>query len=152
MSTREPEPPSSVHHLPARAAVGGDARAYGGAAHGAQWTVDPVDPPAWVELPIGSSSCLYRLVRHPPTGRPARDHLGNLLYVPLLYVPLANGAPQPDTGGDAHILAFPRGGRAGRWSRRATQHTSRTRRRAGSPEPSTGAAGTGCPLDGDGTG
>src|SRR5688572_9326111 len=59
------------------------ARAYGGAAHGHEWPVDDDDPPAWIELPVGVSSCLYRLVRQPRTGRPAHDYRGNYLYVPI---------------------------------------------------------------------
>ena len=144
MSTREPElPPSNVHHLPDRTPVGSQGRAYCGPAHGQHWSVDPVEPPPWVELPTGSTSSLYRLVRHPRTGRPARDYLGNLLYVPL-----ADGATRADARGDAQILAFPRNGRAGRWSQQTTQDTQR----AGSPASSTGAAGTGSTLDEDDTG
>ena len=147
MSTREAEPSSNVHHLPDRAAVGSDARAYCGAAHGAQWTVDPVEPPPWVELPTGSSSSLYRLVRHPRTGRPARDYLGDLLYVPVV-----DGAAPPGTCGDARILAIPRNGRAGRWSQQAGQDTESTRQEVGTPAPSAGAASTDSPLDEDDTG
>ncbi|RBY95401.1 hypothetical protein DQ237_15210 [Blastococcus sp. TF02-8] len=60
-----------------------EARAYCGPAHGQRWTVDASEPPAWVELPVSESSCLYRLVRQRRTGRPARDDLGNVLYVPM---------------------------------------------------------------------
>ena len=48
-----------------------------------QWTVTTPEPPAWVELPWGTASVLYRLVRRPHSNRPARDHLGHYLYVPL---------------------------------------------------------------------
>jgi len=48
-----------------------------------QWTVTEPEPAAWVELPWGTSSVLYRLVRRPHSDRPARDQLGYYLYVPL---------------------------------------------------------------------
>jgi hypothetical protein len=47
-----------------------------------------------VELPCGASSVLYRLVRQPRTGRPARDQLGNYLYVPMID---RHTAPPADT-------------------------------------------------------
>ena len=82
------------------------ARAYCGPAHGQQWPVGQEGPPAWVELPGGSSPCLYRLVRHPRTGRPARDHRGNYLYVPIV----VDGAPD-DRAGGSQVIALPdRGG------------------------------------------
>ena len=102
MSAREPEPQSNIRQPPDRAAISSDARAYGGPAHGQEWTVDPVEPPPWVELHTGFSSSLYRLARHPRTGRPARDYLGNLLYVPITDV-----GPTKDTRDAARILAFP---------------------------------------------
>jgi hypothetical protein len=86
-----------------------DARAYGGPAHGQEWSVEGDQPPSWVELPTGASSCLYRLARHPRTGRPARDPHGNYLYVPIAAVPtrqLPADVPR--------VLPFPPGGRAGR--------------------------------------
>jgi hypothetical protein len=58
--------------------------AYCGPAHGQRWTVTEPQPPAWVELPVGASSAPYRLVGQPGTGRPARDQLGNYLYVPIV--------------------------------------------------------------------
>jgi hypothetical protein len=86
------------------------ARAYCGPAHGQQWPIGREGPPARVELPGGSSMCPYRLVRHPRTGRPARDHRGNYLYVPIV----VDGAPD-DRAGRPQGLALPdRGGvRAG---------------------------------------
>ena len=82
------------------------ARAYCGPAHGQQWPIGPEGPPAWVELPGGSSSCPYRLVRHPRTGRPARDHRGNYLYVPIV----VDGALD-DRAVGSQLIALPdRGG------------------------------------------
>ena len=82
------------------------ARAYCGPAHGQEWPIGPEGPPAWVELPCGRSSCVYRLVRHPRTGRPARDHRGNYLYVPIVI----DGAPD-DRAGGSQVIALPdRGG------------------------------------------
>ena len=112
MSAREPEPLSNIRQLPDRAAVSGDARAYGGPAHGQEWTVDPIEPPPWVELRTGFSSSLYRLARHPRTGRPAHDYLGNLLYVPLTDV-----VPPTGTRDAARILTFPGNGHTGCRSR-----------------------------------
>lgn len=147
MSTQQPAPLSNVYYLPDRAAVRSDARAYGGPAHGQQWTVDPVDPAPWVELPTGSSSSLYRLARHPRTGRPVWDHLDNLLYVPLTDV-----APRTGTRDGARILAFRGNGPTGCRPRRAGEGTTDPRREVSAPTPSTGAAGTDFPLDEDVTG
>lgn len=60
-----------------------EARAHGGPADGQQWPVTNPDPPAWVELPTGRSSVLYRLVREPGSREPVLDDLGNYLYVPI---------------------------------------------------------------------
>jgi hypothetical protein len=83
MSTPVPGEPSNVLPGPGRRPVSSEARAYCGPAHGMQWTVTGPEPPAWVELPWGTSSVLYRLVRRPHSDRPARDDLGYYLYVPL---------------------------------------------------------------------
>jgi hypothetical protein len=56
------------------------ARAYGGPAHGHRWAVPAADPPDRVVL--GAATC-YRLVHGPRTHLPARDHLGNYLYMPV---------------------------------------------------------------------
>jgi hypothetical protein len=78
-----PQPRSKVVPGPGCRPVSSEARAYCGPAHGAQWTVTDPEPPAWVELPCGASSALYRLVRRPHSARPVRDGLGNYLYVPM---------------------------------------------------------------------
>lgn len=98
--------PGAVTHLRTgrRRGGGADARAYCGPAHGQQWTVDPGLPPARVELPVGASSCHYRLVRQRRSGRPARDELGNLLYVPM-----TDGAPGlRGSVAAGRVLPFPR--------------------------------------------
>jgi hypothetical protein len=57
------------------------ARAYGGPAHGRCWPIEDQDPPAEVAIvPDGPS---YRLIHHPRTHQPAKDHLGNYLYMPV---------------------------------------------------------------------
>jgi hypothetical protein len=57
------------------------ARAYGGPAHGQCWSIEGEDPPAEVVVvPDGPG---YRLIHHPRTHHPAKDHLGNYLYMPV---------------------------------------------------------------------
>lgn len=59
-------------------------RAYCGPAHGHCWDLDPYRPPPWtVDLPGTDQPAVYRLVHAPGSQRPARDHLGNYLYVPM---------------------------------------------------------------------
>lgn len=83
MANRDSEPVSNVIPGPGVRPVSRESKAYCGPAHGQQWPVAGAQPSAWVELPVGASSALYRLVRHRATGRPVRDHLGNYLYVPM---------------------------------------------------------------------
>jgi len=62
----------------------GGARAYCGPAHGLSWGIaGDGPPPAVVELDTGARLVRYRLVRQPRNRQPARDHLGNYLYVPV---------------------------------------------------------------------
>lgn len=89
-----------------RLVVTPEARAYGGSAHGQQWPVRGHEPPAWVELPVGASSCFYRVARQPRTGRPARDHLGNYLYVPIVETGGTENRSHP-----AKVVDFLPGGR-----------------------------------------
>ena len=65
------------------------ARADCGAAPGRQWALDPdADPPSAVDLPIGEGAALrYRLIVHPRTLLPARDHQGRYLYLPVRFQP-----------------------------------------------------------------
>lgn len=60
------------------------ARAYCGPAHGRTWALGPDEaPPALVDVDLGPGTAVYRLVRHPRTRRPVRDHLGSYLYMPV---------------------------------------------------------------------
>jgi|SoiMetStandDraft_2_1073263.scaffolds.fasta_scaffold431802_1 hypothetical protein len=60
------------------------ARAYCGPAHGRSWTLTrDTTPPGTVELMVGGQQFQYRLVYSPQTRQPARDHLGNYLYMPV---------------------------------------------------------------------
>lgn len=69
---------TTSHVLPGTTAVG---RAYGGPAHGQSWPVDDDNPPEALE--IAPDSLTYRLIHHPRTHLPAKDHLGNYLYMPV---------------------------------------------------------------------
>jgi hypothetical protein len=40
-------------------------------------------PPEVVDLPVPEGVLRYRLVRHPRTGRPARDVEGALVFIPV---------------------------------------------------------------------
>lgn len=104
MPIPDPNVGAEVIPGPGNRPVSAQGRAYCGPAHGAQWPVTDGRPPAWVELPCGTSSALYRLVRHPRTGRPARDILGNLLYVPMVG---DHSASHDDTPG--RVIPFPIG-------------------------------------------
>lgn len=93
------EGPWSV--APARRALPQVARAYCGPAHGRTWTVLPDGPPpAVVDVRLDTDSrtgggtgadnppqidqtVRYRLVHHPRTRRPVRDHAGSYLYMPV---------------------------------------------------------------------
>lgn len=62
------------------------ARAYCGPAHGTSWAVDmAAPPPRTVDLGVGAERTSYQLVQDPQTRRPARDQLGNYLYMPVRY-------------------------------------------------------------------
>jgi hypothetical protein len=96
--------------------VSNQGRAYCGPAHGQQWPVIGREPPAWVELPCGVSSAIYRLVRQPRTGRPAQDQLGNFFYVPM------NGDHT-----EPRVITLPQGDAAdGPRAPRLTERSSRT--------------------------
>ncbi|MFG1815505.1 hypothetical protein ACGFIF_17185 [Kribbella sp. NPDC049174] len=69
---------ATSHTQPGLTTVG---RAYGGPAHGQTWPVDDDNPPEALESVSGG--CTYRLIHHPRTHLPARDHLGNYLYMPV---------------------------------------------------------------------
>ena len=69
------------------------ARAYCGPAHGRTWpVVTDGPPPALVDVRLGvelsAQTVQYRLVHHPRTRRPVRDHAGSYLYMPIRTVPV----------------------------------------------------------------
>lgn len=67
------------------------ARAYCGPAHGRSWPVEQAGAPApTATLAADGQQMRYRLVLHPQTRRPARDHLGNYLY---MFLPRFEHAP-----------------------------------------------------------
>ena len=83
--------PITPHHFRTRSVaqphcLGGTerARAYCGLAHGQEWSFDSgalLDTVVW--LPAGEEpSTAYCLVLEHSSGLPARDYLGNLLYMP----------------------------------------------------------------------
>lgn len=64
--------------------AGLSAKAYCGPAHGHAWSLeDPASCPDRVVLTCGSGQHDYQLVRDPRARRPARDHLGSVVYMPL---------------------------------------------------------------------
>ena len=70
--------------VPLRVVRRAAARAYCGPAHGQSWGVDVEgSSPAVVELDAAAGRVRYRLVLQPGSGLPARDYLGNYLYVPV---------------------------------------------------------------------
>jgi hypothetical protein len=63
---------------------GRGARAYCGPAHGQCWTVDAdIDLQLVVWLEGGEGSAAYQVTFDPLTRRPARDRLGNVVYMPV---------------------------------------------------------------------
>lgn len=84
VQSAQAQPP--VEDGDATASVGAPAwaKAYCGAAHGACWSLDEAqEVPPLVTLNVGDDRLAYRLVHHPRTHRPVRDHLGNYLYLPV---------------------------------------------------------------------
>ena len=77
--------------LPARH----QARAYCGPLHGMSWPLADAEPPERVDLGGSDSVHPYHLVRHPRTGRPARDHRGQYAYVPAPVSALRPGSRRP---------------------------------------------------------
>lgn len=68
--------------------AGSGARAYCGELHGRSWSVPAHSPPLVVWLAHEDTTTPYRLVLYPRSDRPARDHRGNYVYVPLDYPPV----------------------------------------------------------------
>ena len=63
----------------------GTARAYCGPAHGRCWAVDSdieVQAVVWLRAG-GAESVAYRVALDPVSRRPARDRLGNVVYMPV---------------------------------------------------------------------
>jgi hypothetical protein len=59
-------------------------QAYCGAGHGRRWSVEPgTAPPELVQVQTPSGVFPYRLLMHPRTRGPARDHLGRYPYLPV---------------------------------------------------------------------
>jgi hypothetical protein len=70
-------------------------QAYCGPGHGQQWSVEPGSgPPAVVALQTPGGVCFYRLLVHPRTHGPARDHHGRYPYLPI-----ALGTQEAPSGG-----------------------------------------------------
>ena len=70
----------------------GQAQAYCGPAHGQRWPVEPgTGPPDVVQLETPGGICSYRLLVHPHTHGPARDHQGRYPYLPV--APAAREVP-----------------------------------------------------------
>jgi hypothetical protein len=82
--------PSPLGTAPAQA------QAYCGPAHGQRWLVEPGDgPPDVVQLLTRDGVSSYRLLVHPRTHGPARDHQGRYPY--LLVAPGAVEMPSGDS-------------------------------------------------------
>jgi hypothetical protein len=70
--------------LPVTDAYTRTARAYCGPAHGQCWTVDThIELESVVWLGGGGKSAAYHVTFDPVTRRPARDRLGNVVYMPV---------------------------------------------------------------------
>jgi hypothetical protein len=60
-------------------------QAYCGPGHGQRWPVEPGSrPPGVVALQTPGGICSYRLLVHPRTHGPARDHQGRYPYLPVV--------------------------------------------------------------------
>ena len=59
-------------------------QAYCGGGHGRRWPVElGTAPPQLVQVQTPSGALTYRLLMHPRTRGPARDHLGRYPYLPV---------------------------------------------------------------------
>jgi hypothetical protein len=69
-----------------------ESQAYCGPGHGQRWPVEPGSrPPDVVALLTPGGICSYRLLVHPRTHGPARDHQGRYPYLPV--APSSQEAP-----------------------------------------------------------
>jgi hypothetical protein len=83
MTTELPKDVDTVGNPSVTQAVRRTARAYCGPAHGQHWIIDSdIEFPAVVWLEGLTEAAAYRLARNPATRRPARDRLGNVVYMP----------------------------------------------------------------------
>jgi hypothetical protein len=74
--------PAAVSSEPAQA------QAYCGPGHGRRWPVEPGDGPAdVVQVQTTTGVWSYRLLVHPHTHGPARDHQGRYPYLPIALAP-----------------------------------------------------------------
>jgi hypothetical protein len=74
----------ALERTPARDPFGRRARAYCGPAHGRSWIVDTeIELQSVVWLEGGAGSAAYQVTFDPMTSRPARDRLGNFVYMPV---------------------------------------------------------------------
>lgn len=90
--------PVWTENLPVRPVAEDHCRAYGGPAHGYSWLLAPAAAPlAAVDVVAGHRVVTYRLIHHPHTHLPARDHLGNYLYMPVCAASAAGSDGQPGT-------------------------------------------------------
>jgi hypothetical protein len=77
---------------PGASSAPAQAQAYCGPGHGRRWPVEAGNgPPAVVQLQTPGGICSYRLLVHPRTHGPARDHQGRYPYLPV--APDAVGPP-----------------------------------------------------------
>jgi hypothetical protein len=77
--------PAAVSSEPAQAQA--QAQAYCGPGHGRRWPVEPGDGPADVVRLQTTGVWSYRLLVHPRTQGPARDHQGRYPYLPIALAP-----------------------------------------------------------------
>jgi hypothetical protein len=74
--------PAAVDNEPARS------QAYCGPGHGRRWPVElGVGPADVVQVQTTTGAWSYRLLVHPRTQRPARDHQGRFPYLPIALAP-----------------------------------------------------------------
>jgi hypothetical protein len=73
---------------PAVSSALSQSQAYCGPGHGRRWPVEPGDGPAdVVQVQTTTGVWSYRLLVHPRTHRPARDHQGRYPYLPVAPAP-----------------------------------------------------------------
>jgi len=102
-----PLPASSVDLKPS-SVITRYAKAYCGPAHGQSWSFDAEQPPPErVDLGAADEVHSYRLVHDPRQHRPARDHHGNYLYMPIVYGPAPSVSGPPPSLRPAALSSTP---------------------------------------------